>query len=87
MSRSTALQHVQNALAAVTKRESRSLGEDARLFEDLALDSTTIIELLLALEDEVAIDIEPDELGAGVFESVGSLTDYVESKLVPDPAP
>lgn len=82
MSRDTARHHVQNVLAAVLNRESRSLNEQDRLFEDLALDSTTIIELLLALEDEVGIEIDPDELGAGVFGSVGSLTDYVESKLV-----
>ncbi|MFD4635860.1 acyl carrier protein [Lentzea sp. NPDC058436] len=81
MLRAAALAHVANAVAAVLNREPQPLNEQDRLFDDLALDSMTIMELLLALEDEASIGIDPDELGVGVFDTVGTLTSYVESKL------
>jgi acyl carrier protein len=81
MTRNTARTHVQAALADILRREPEALDEQDRLFEDLGLDSTTIIELLLSLEDRVDFEIDPDELGTEIFKSVGSLTDYVEAKL------
>jgi acyl carrier protein len=85
MTRDIACTQVQAALAEVLRREPDTLVEQDRLFEDLGLDSTTIIELLLSLEDKVDIEIDPDELDSGVFVSVGSLTDYVEAKLAATP--
>jgi acyl carrier protein len=81
MNRDNALAHVQTALAEVLNRQPEGLAEQDRLLTDLGLDSTTIIELLLVLEDGVGLDIDPDDLNASVFESVGSLTDYVANKV------
>jgi acyl carrier protein len=85
MSREIALQHVRNALATVQHEGAQQVNEQDRLFDDLGLDSTSIIELLVAVEDESGIDVDPDELSGVIFGSVGSLTDYVESKLTESP--
>lgn len=79
MTRTEILAHLQPALSAVLNREVTDLREELRLFEDLALDSTSVIELLMSLEDNIGLEIDPDELGPEVFQTVGSLTDYVEA--------
>jgi acyl carrier protein len=79
MTRSEILEHLRTALSSVLNREVEELRPEQRLFEDLALDSTSVIELLMSLEDTVGLEIDPDELVPEVFESVGSLTDYIEA--------
>jgi acyl carrier protein len=81
MDRPQLVRHVRIALAEVLNREIPELSEDSRLFEDLALDSTSIIELLMGIEDTVDIQIEPDELTPEAFATVGSLVDYLESGM------
>lgn len=79
MTRSEIIAHLQTALTAVLNRDVEQLRPEQRLFEDLALDSTSVIELLMSLEDTVGLEIDPDELVPEVFETVGSLTDYIEA--------
>jgi acyl carrier protein len=69
------------ALGEVLNTDVPELTEDTRLFADLTLDSTSVIELLMALEDSLGLQIDPDELAADAFETVGTLTDYVEACL------
>jgi acyl carrier protein len=78
MDRTRIVEHIRVALAEVLHRDIPTLDEDARLFEDLALDSTSVIELLMGLEDTIDVQIEPDELEPEVFKTVRSLADYVE---------
>jgi acyl carrier protein len=78
MDRAGIVEHIRVALAEVLHRDIPTLNEDARLFEDLALDSTSVIELLMGLEDTIDVQIEPDELEPEVFKTVRSLADYVE---------
>jgi len=48
----------------------------------LSLDSEAILELLVALEKEFQIEIDPDELlEAKALATVGALAGYVEAKL------
>lgn len=80
MERSEAIDHIGNGLEKVLNKDVPALSADMRLTEDLGLDSTTVIELLMALEDEVdGLALEPDELEADVFNSVGTLADYLVS--------
>ena len=81
MNRTELLDHVRLALAAVLNRELPELSEDSRLFEDLGLDSTSVIELLMSLENSINLEIEPDSLEPEVFMTVRSLTDYIEASL------
>jgi acyl carrier protein len=45
------------------------------------LDSMAVLELVLALEQRFGIAIEGEDVTADVFESLGSLTAFVDDKL------
>ncbi|MDT0267371.1 acyl carrier protein [Streptomyces sp. DSM 44915] len=79
MDRSEIVDQLRAALSAVLNRPLDRFDPDLSLFDDLGLDSTSVIELLMSLEDTVGLEIDPDELGPEVFRTVGSLTDYVEA--------
>ncbi|WP_424862209.1 diaminopimelate decarboxylase [Streptomyces sp. MMS24-I29] len=64
------------ALSEVLERTVTGLTEDVHLFEDLHLDSTSILEILMTLEDAV----DPEELDVDDFKSGGTLTGYVLSQ-------
>ena len=78
MDRTQIVEHVRISLSEVLNRELPELTEQTRLFEDLALDSTSVIELLMGLEDTIGLEIDPDDLEPEVFQTVGRLTDYIE---------
>jgi acyl carrier protein len=82
MNRTEIIAHLQIALSAVLNRDIPELPEDARLFDELGLDSTSVIELLMALEDTINLEVDPDELEPEIFQTVGSLTDYIEAGFV-----
>jgi acyl carrier protein len=81
MDRTEIVNHLRISLSAVLNREVSDLTPQSRLFEDLAMDSTSVIELLMSLEDTMGLEIDPDELGPEVFRTVGSLTDYIEAQF------
>ncbi|MBD0675094.1 phosphopantetheine-binding protein [Kitasatospora sp. NPDC091335] len=80
MERQNVVSAVETALSEVLERAVTGLTEDARLFEDLHLDSTSVLELLMVLEDTVDISVDPEALDMDDFKSVGTLTDYVLSQ-------
>ncbi len=45
------------------------------------LDSMSVVTFLVTLEEEYGIEVYDDEVSAAVFETVGSLTRFVASKL------
>jgi len=75
MDRAEILLQLRSSLSEVLNREVPELREDARLFDDLSLDSTSVIELLMSLEDTVGLQIDPEELGPE------TLAEYVEAGL------
>ncbi|MER6399611.1 MULTISPECIES: phosphopantetheine-binding protein [unclassified Kitasatospora] len=77
MERQNVVSAVEAALSEVLERAVTGITEDARLFEDLHLDSTSVLELLMVLEDTVEISVDPEALDMDDFKSVGTLTDYV----------
>lgn len=57
------------------------LSRETALFGSLPeLDSFGVVALVGALEDRFDITIDDDEFGAELFETVGSLTDFVDAK-------
>jgi len=70
-------------------RDTLNLGPRAdRLTADSTLlggmpefDSMAVVSVVAALENEFGIAVSDDELSAEVFETVGSLTRFVSSKL------
>lgn len=58
------------------------LQPDTALFGALPeLDSFGVVALVGALEDRFDITIDDDEFGAELFETVGTLTEFVDAKL------
>ena len=45
------------------------------------LDSMAVVNVITALEERFDITVADDEIGAAAFETLGSLTRFVESKL------
>ena len=45
------------------------------------LDSVGVVAVLTALEDEFGIAVADDEISAAVFQSLGTLTRFVEEKV------
>lgn len=72
---------VREAIATVLRRELPDVADDTRLFDDLAFDSTSVLELLVALEDRMGVVVDPDQLDECVFHTVGSITAYVTRNL------
>lgn len=59
-----------------------SFDAETKLFESLIeLDSMAIVTVLVALEERFDIVIEDDEIDEDTFETLGSLTRFVEGKL------
>ncbi|SDG38259.1 acyl carrier protein [Bradyrhizobium sp. Rc2d] len=46
------------------------------------LDSFAVIELVTTLEEQFGFEIDGSEITGEIFETVGSLTDFVSSKTV-----
>lgn len=75
------VEHIRVSLETVLNRDIPRIDDGTRLFEELTLDSTSVLELLMGLEDTIGLEIDPDELEAEVFQTVGSLSGYVSAQL------
>lgn len=71
-------------------RDTLVLGDRADSFDESTqllgaipeFDSMAVVSIITALEDEYGCVIEDDEISAEVFETIGSLALFLESKLV-----
>lgn len=54
-----------------------ALSEETRLFDELGLSSSKTLELLLALEDELDLQVDIEEIDRRDLASVGTLSDFV----------
>jgi acyl carrier protein len=58
------------------------LDRDVQLLGALPeFDSQAVVTILAAIEEQLGIFIEDDEITAEIFETVGTLVDYIESKI------
>lgn len=81
MDRNSLIGAISETLTEVLKRDLPDLTEQTRLFEELHLDSTSILELLMALEDRIGIEVDPESLNMDDFASIGTLVDYLSGQL------
>lgn len=78
------LEEVKNILSDVLSLGERknSLTADSMLLGNLPeLDSMAVVNVITALEDHFDIAVDDDEIRAKTFETLGSLTAFVEQKL------
>lgn len=69
-----------SALGNVLDNELPEITETTRLF-DLGLDSTSVLELLLQLEDALGQEFDNESLQMTDFETVGTLAGFVLTQL------
>ena len=63
-----------------TDHSGGPLTEQTLLFGSLPeLDSLALVELISAMEDRFAFEMDEDDITAEVFESVGTLSAYVDA--------
>jgi acyl carrier protein len=65
------------ALSEVLRQELTDVAEETRLFDDLSLDSTSVLGLLMALEDALDMQVDPENLEQRHLETVGTLADFI----------
>ncbi|SCL35017.1 acyl carrier protein [Micromonospora nigra] len=65
------------ALAEVLGQDLTDVTEQTRLFDDLSLDSTSVLGLLMALEDALDMQVDPEGLEQSHLETVGSLAAFI----------
>jgi acyl carrier protein len=80
--RRTVVAAIEAALRDVVAGELPELGEDTRLRDDLGLESASVLELLMIIEDTVGIAVDAKEFDFDHLKSIRSFADYVESRLV-----
>ncbi len=62
--------------------KASSLGPESRLLGSLPeFDSMAVVGVLTMIEEEFGITIEDDEVSAEIFETVGTLADFVTAKV------
>ncbi|MBD5785593.1 acyl carrier protein [Cellulosimicrobium terreum] len=83
MDRERVVSAIVEALSSVLGRALPDVTESTRLFADLDLDSTSVLGLLMALEDTLEMEVDPEALEQHHLESVGSLTDFVVEHSTP----
>ena len=74
-------------LDEVLSLDGRGAGftRDTRLLGAIPeLDSMAVVSLITAIEEAFSIAVDDDEIDGEVFATVGSLCDFVATKILPD---
>lgn len=62
--------------------QADDLGPEMGLYGNLPeLDSLTVVKLIVALQKRFGIEIKIDEIVGDIFDTLGGLADFVESKV------
>ncbi|MEE1781532.1 acyl carrier protein [Streptomyces sp. SP17BM10] len=81
MNRQDVLITIEKALSEVLERPITGLTEDTALFDDLRLDSSSVLGLLMTVEEATGIAVDPDDLDIDHLRTMRSFADYVEAAL------
>lgn len=76
LDRSIVIEHTLEALTRMSPVPRAQLDSGTHIFAQAGLDSTSALELLMILEDELGVRVDPDSLTHDHLETVGSLADY-----------
>jgi acyl carrier protein len=72
---------IASALAQVLDRPLPELTEDSKLFDELGLDSTGVLEMLMLMEEALGTEFESEGFQMSDFHTVGALADFVTADL------
>jgi acyl carrier protein len=68
-------------LSRVLGSELVGVTPQTRLLEDLSIDSVSVLEAMLAIEDELDVQFDPEDVQPRNFATVGTLADLVRASL------
>lgn len=71
---------VRKGLSEVLNKDVSGADEGVRLFDELGLDSSSALELLITIEEILDVQFDAEELEMTHFETVGSLADFVAAE-------
>ena len=72
---------IRHVLAEMVRADPGTLTDGMRLFADLGLDSTSALELLMLIEDDLGARIDADSLEHRHLETIGSLAEYFVAQM------
>ena len=62
------------------KMSPDQISDNADLFNDCGLDSTSVVDLVVGIEEEFGITIDEDELNVKLFQDLSELAGLIEAK-------
>ncbi|MFD0433660.1 acyl carrier protein [Streptomyces chartreusis] len=71
---------VRKGLSEVLNKDVSGADERVRLFDELGLDSSSALELLITIEEILDVQFDAEDLEMTHFETVGSLADFVAAE-------
>ncbi|MEU3898846.1 acyl carrier protein [Streptomyces sp. NPDC045251] len=71
---------VRKGLGEVLNKDVSGAAEGVRLFDELGLDSSSALELLITIEEILDVQFDAEDLEMTHFETVGSLADFVAAE-------
>ncbi|MHA4819233.1 acyl carrier protein [Streptomyces aculeolatus] len=74
------------SLEVVLRKDLGEATAQTKLFEELGLDSTSVLELLMTLEDDHGIEIDPETLEPEHLETVGAVCAFIAVSAGPGAA-
>ncbi len=82
--RQRVIDSIRMLLPRILNREIPAIQESTQLMDELGLRSTTTLELLLELEENLDIQIDVEDIDQGDMNSVGDLAGFVASHAMTD---
>jgi len=64
------------------KVSPEQIGDDAEIMQEFGVDSVSVFEIVVGLEEKYDISFEDDEFQLATFRTPKSIADYVRKKLV-----
>ncbi|OKL45147.1 acyl carrier protein [Pseudovibrio exalbescens] len=74
-----AREQLRKALASVLEEQIPPLSDEMNLFSEFHLDSMSMLETLMELEDMLGFHVDPEELDIKDFETVGGYSSFLVS--------
>ena len=75
------LNDILTLLGEVLQIDTSAMDESTELLGGIPeFDSMAVVMVITALEDNMGISVDDDEISAETFETIGSLVNFVESK-------
>ncbi|NGN68615.1 acyl carrier protein [Streptomyces sp. A7024] len=72
------------SLESVLNTDLSNAGAGTKLFEELGLDSTSVLELLMTLEDDHGIEVDPEQLEPENLETVAAVCAFISASTAGD---